>query len=72
MASGISTRLPAPLAKKVPELKTLPLTIAVPPLKVSIIAPTPTVPPLSVTVLPLATSNYKSGLVVLLGGAKEL
>jgi hypothetical protein len=53
----ISTRLPAPLANKVPPLLSVLLTIAVPPLAVSASALAPSEPALKVRVLELTISS---------------
>ena len=64
-AAGNSDQAAGLLANSVPpELITVPLTIAVPPLKVSTTAPGPLVPPLSVSVLPLTTSTTEPDTIV--------
>ena len=52
---AISSRCQTPLTSNVPELTTVLLTIAVPPLRVSMIAPLASVPPLTMAVPPEET-----------------
>ena len=60
----IAIVLLAPRANSVPELMTVPLTITVPPVAVSTVAPLPTVPPLRFNCVPLVTSTSQPDPIV--------
>ena len=60
----IAIVLLAPRANSVPELMTVPLTITVPPVAVSTVAPLPTVPPLRFNCVPLVTSTSEPDTIV--------